>query len=683
MRKRPLDWDYFWATSRVIKDTINEYPFWSLLFADLHAHVLAIPIFLLFAAAALHLVRLHGEPVGSWGQRLWGAALLGFVARMPGADERVGRAAPRRAARSWSFRSTPALMPEAVASRASAGPERRCAARRGVRLPLRPAALVPAGGRPGHRQEPRAFLARRRSAHRVRPLLLPGARRGGSSSVGSRLADRGVRRAARWASGLILMAGLGFLAVRFPDVFLLAVRPALRGRVLLSRRGAGRPPGPRVPRDGVLPGPLRPALLHLRPDEHVLQAVPGGLAPLRDRHRRARLPRRASAAASIDRWAWPAKAAAALLALAALFTSATAGRAAVSRHFAPYSGPSLDGLRYLEEQRPGEYRAVEWLRRNVAGTPVVLEAQGPSYQDFGRISMLTGLPTVLGWDYHVKQRGNPESEIETPQGRRPHDLLEPDAGRALALLKRYRVGYVYVGPLERKTYPAGGLQKFRTKPDLFQLVYENPEAQIYRVVGSPTQDVLVPVKETLPESAAPGPPQDEPEEPPAMSEKPSARRALGQPPGAAGRGRRRAGPRLGRRLRQLAPPRLRSRTAAISAAGAGAARASSASASSAASRSAATRSTSPTPGTGASGRTRSTGSCAARPPSSTARAASPWPRTAASGSPTRATTASSPTARSSTTPADHRQEGQGPGRVLEPHRHRRVARRARSTSPTP
>ena len=32
-------------------------------FADLHAHVLAIPIFLLFAAAALHLVRLHGDPV--------------------------------------------------------------------------------------------------------------------------------------------------------------------------------------------------------------------------------------------------------------------------------------------------------------------------------------------------------------------------------------------------------------------------------------------------------------------------------------------------------------------------------------------------------------------------------------------------------------------------------------------
>ena len=61
-RKRALDWDYFWATSRVIQDTINEYPFWSLVFADLHAHVLAIPVFLLFGAAALHLVRLHALP---------------------------------------------------------------------------------------------------------------------------------------------------------------------------------------------------------------------------------------------------------------------------------------------------------------------------------------------------------------------------------------------------------------------------------------------------------------------------------------------------------------------------------------------------------------------------------------------------------------------------------------------
>src|SRR5262249_29943166 len=44
VNKRHLDWDYFWATSRVIPNTINEYPLWSLTFADLHAHVIALPL---------------------------------------------------------------------------------------------------------------------------------------------------------------------------------------------------------------------------------------------------------------------------------------------------------------------------------------------------------------------------------------------------------------------------------------------------------------------------------------------------------------------------------------------------------------------------------------------------------------------------------------------------------------
>ena len=51
---RALDWHYFWATSRVIApNAINEYPFWSFLFADLHAHVLALPFTAAFVAALL------------------------------------------------------------------------------------------------------------------------------------------------------------------------------------------------------------------------------------------------------------------------------------------------------------------------------------------------------------------------------------------------------------------------------------------------------------------------------------------------------------------------------------------------------------------------------------------------------------------------------------------------------
>jgi len=154
---------------------------------------------------------------------------------------------------------------------------------------------------------------------------------------------------------------------------------------------------------------------------------------------------------------------------------------------------------------------------------VLLEAQGPSYQDFGRISMLTGLPTVLGWDYHVKQRGNSETEIETRRLAVKAIYSETDASRVAPFLKRYGVGYVYVGWLERKTYPAAGLQKFRTGKALFELAYENPETQIYRVVGGPAQDVLLPAKETLPENAAEAAqPQDEPEEKPSILEKADA-----------------------------------------------------------------------------------------------------------------------------------------------------------------
>src|SRR5690606_11642018 len=36
-----------WAPSRVIPNTINEFPYWSFLFADLHPHLIGIPLSLL------------------------------------------------------------------------------------------------------------------------------------------------------------------------------------------------------------------------------------------------------------------------------------------------------------------------------------------------------------------------------------------------------------------------------------------------------------------------------------------------------------------------------------------------------------------------------------------------------------------------------------------------------------
>jgi len=67
----------FWAPSRVIAATINEFPFWSFLFADLHPHMIGIPFTVLFLALAYNLVAGYGHSWASEG-RLEG--LLGLLA---------------------------------------------------------------------------------------------------------------------------------------------------------------------------------------------------------------------------------------------------------------------------------------------------------------------------------------------------------------------------------------------------------------------------------------------------------------------------------------------------------------------------------------------------------------------------------------------------------------------------
>ena len=59
----PNDW-WFWNASRVIPDTINEFPFFTFTYADLHAHMLALPLTLLALAAAVALVRNGSRGLG-------------------------------------------------------------------------------------------------------------------------------------------------------------------------------------------------------------------------------------------------------------------------------------------------------------------------------------------------------------------------------------------------------------------------------------------------------------------------------------------------------------------------------------------------------------------------------------------------------------------------------------------
>ncbi len=156
---------------------------------------------------------------------------------------------------------------------------------------------------------------------------------------------------------------------------------------------------------------------------------------------------------------------------------------------------TLDGTAFMRQSTYREkdveialnddLQGILWLLRNVKGAPVVLEAPPAQiYRSWGgRISIYTGFPTVIGWDWHEKQQrwGYPGlvekrlSDVKT--------LYETPSPRTkLDLLKRYRIQYIYVGAVERAYYSPQGLQTFdQMVGQWLEIVYKGPSTVVYKV----------------------------------------------------------------------------------------------------------------------------------------------------------------------------------------------------------
>ncbi len=110
---------------------------------------------------------------------------------------------------------------------------------------------------------------------------------------------------------------------------------------------------------------------------------------------------------------------------------------------------TLDGLDFLRKKGPDIRKTVCRLN-GFRGQPVVAEAFGPSYGPYARISSFTGLPTVIGWRHHVCQHGHRPQETE----KRARDLraFYEATGMAGKIAERYNIKYAVLGELERKRY---------------------------------------------------------------------------------------------------------------------------------------------------------------------------------------------------------------------------------------
>jgi YYY domain-containing protein len=182
-----------------------------------------------------------------------------------------------------------------------------------------------------------------------------------------------------------------------------------------------------------------------------------------------------------------------LLAAAALYpVFGTWGK--VRDRWDPSLPAGLDGTRYMttatyfDQERPltleHDRRAIVWLQDNIQGSPVIAEANTPLYRWGSRISVYTGLPTIVGWDWHQKQqRAALDGAIIDWRLQDVRDLYNStDVELTRRILARYDVRYVYVGELEQAYYAPEGLAKLENMVgSALDIVYREGPVTIYRV----------------------------------------------------------------------------------------------------------------------------------------------------------------------------------------------------------
>lgn len=123
---------------------------------------------------------------------------------------------------------------------------------------------------------------------------------------------------------------------------------------------------------------------------------------------------------------------------------------AVSTMHGPHT-PTLDGMAWLMNSHKEDAEAIAFLR-TLPGEHVIVEAAGDDYQYTSRVSSFTGIPTIVGWQFHEYMwRGNTPEGWYGVRGNDIRTIYEnPDL--TIPLMEQYKADLLYVGPEERLRY---------------------------------------------------------------------------------------------------------------------------------------------------------------------------------------------------------------------------------------
>jgi len=135
-----------------------------------------------------------------------------------------------------------------------------------------------------------------------------------------------------------------------------------------------------------------------------------------------------------------------------------------------------------------DHELIRWMQENIQGSPVIMEGRSfPSeYRWNGRMAIYTGLPSVLGWNFHQKQQRTfdplPRWVDQRDQNiRQFYDT--PSIEQAVDVIHHFDVKYIISSGLERVQTDPEGLEKFdrMVGQGLLSVAYATIGGTIYEV----------------------------------------------------------------------------------------------------------------------------------------------------------------------------------------------------------
>lgn len=155
---------------------------------------------------------------------------------------------------------------------------------------------------------------------------------------------------------------------------------------------------------------------------------------------------------------------------------------------------SLDGSKWMQTENKTDLAAVEYINKNIKNREVIAEAVGDSYTTYARISTFTGNIAPMGWQTHewtwrfdgeAAKKAKPKEQVETGWGTvskvgvdmqklyETKDLVE-----SKEIINSYGITYIYVGKLEKEKY----LNLFESKfYELGELAFEFEGSRLFKV----------------------------------------------------------------------------------------------------------------------------------------------------------------------------------------------------------